>query len=106
MDREKLTQSDKMKLQGIIEGNFEKKAFLYSSLKLLSRLLYKHYDIPVIILIDEYDVPLDKAPVFVQPAAENESQYVFCRDYRVSPNRQREYIYRIESLQNTYNLRR
>ena len=61
MDSEKLTQSDKMKLQGIIEGNFEKKAFLYSSLKLLSRLLYKHYDIPVIILIDEYDVPLDKA---------------------------------------------
>ena len=61
MESEKLTQSDKMKLQGIIEGNFEKKAFLYSSLKLLSRLLYKHYDIPVIVLIDEYDVPLDKA---------------------------------------------
>lgn len=61
MDSEKLTQSDKMKLQGIIEGDFEKKAFLYSSLKLLSRLLHKHYDIPVIVLIDEYDVPLDKA---------------------------------------------
>ena len=30
-------------------------------MKLLSRLLCKHYDIPVIVLIDEYDVPLDKA---------------------------------------------
>lgn len=61
MESEKLTQTDKMKLQRIIEGDFEKRAFLYSSLKLLSRLLCKHYDIPVIVLIDEYDVPLDKA---------------------------------------------
>ena len=34
---------------------------LTSSLKTLALLLYKHYDKQVILLIDEYDVPLDKA---------------------------------------------
>ncbi len=34
---------------------------LTSSLKLLSKLLYHHYGKKAIILIDEYDVPLDKA---------------------------------------------
>ncbi|MBU5480129.1 AAA family ATPase [Blautia sp. MSJ-19] len=34
---------------------------LTSSLKILSSLLRKHYGKPVILLIDEYDVPLDKA---------------------------------------------
>ena len=34
---------------------------LQSSLLILSTLLHKHYGIPAVILIDEYDVPLDKA---------------------------------------------
>lgn len=58
---EKLTQMDKDKLVRMIEGNFEQPAQLQNSLKLLTRLLYKHYGIKVIVLIDEYDVPLDKA---------------------------------------------
>lgn len=34
---------------------------LISALKMLSRLLYRHYGQKAVILIDEYDVPLDKA---------------------------------------------
>ena len=34
---------------------------LISSLQVLSQLLYKHFGKKAIILIDEYDVPLDKA---------------------------------------------
>ena len=34
---------------------------LYASLQILSELLYKHYAKKTVILIDEYDVPLDKA---------------------------------------------
>ena len=34
---------------------------LASALRLLSELLYKHYGKKTIIIIDEYDVPLDKA---------------------------------------------
>lgn len=34
---------------------------LYGSLKMLTELLHKHYGQKVILLIDEYDVPLDKA---------------------------------------------
>ena len=41
-------------LQGI-DDNIE------DSIRMLSQLLYKHYDQKTVILIDEYDVPLDKA---------------------------------------------
>ncbi len=37
------------------------RGLLVSSLKVLSKLLFKHYEQKVIILVDEYDVPLDKA---------------------------------------------
>lgn len=37
---------------------------LVNSLRTLCRLIYRHYDQKVILLIDEYDVPLDKAQHF------------------------------------------
>ena len=61
LDSDKLTQYDKKKLECMIECSFEKKEDLKNSLKILSKLLYKHYGQKVIFLIDEYDVPLDKA---------------------------------------------
>ena len=61
LESDKLTLADKKKLNRLIEGDFEKAFYLYSSLKLLTQLLYKHYGIPVIVLLDEYDVPLNKA---------------------------------------------
>lgn len=60
-ESDKLTSADKKKLNHLLEEDFEKPIHLHSSLKLLTQLLFKHYGIPVIVLIDEYDVPLDKA---------------------------------------------
>lgn len=61
IDSRRLTASEKNKFQKLMDGDFENSAFLYSSLKLLTRLLRKHFGMPVVVLIDEYDVPLDKA---------------------------------------------
>lgn len=61
LESSQLMQADKDKLRLLIEENFEKAANLHRSLRVLTQLLFKHYRIPVIVLIDEYDVPLDKA---------------------------------------------
>ncbi|MCD7956310.1 MAG: ATP-binding protein [Lachnospiraceae bacterium] len=52
-----LNARDKRKIFELSEG----KGNLHSALQLLSRMLYKHYGKKVIILIDEYDAPLQKA---------------------------------------------
>lgn len=57
----RLNQSEKTKLQRMMDCDFEKKEFLQGSLRFLTKILCKHYGRPVIVLIDEYDVPLDKA---------------------------------------------
>lgn len=61
MDSGKLAEYDKTQLNQLLLGKFEGTVDLQGSLKFLSGLLYKHYGKKVIVLIDEYDVPLDKA---------------------------------------------
>lgn len=61
LESDRLSLADKKRLDGLIEEKFEKAVNLHRSLRVLTQLLYKHYGIPVIVLIDEYDVPLDKA---------------------------------------------
>ena len=59
-DSPQLTEQNKKDFQALTarQGDL---AFLSSSLRLLCRLLVKHWDIAPIILIDEYDVPLARA---------------------------------------------
>lgn len=61
LESSRLTPYDKTKFQRLVENQLEKPSELHNSLKMLTRLLRKHYGTSVIILIDEYDVPLDKA---------------------------------------------
>ena len=65
LDSKHLSQNEKEKYSALIsleKGEYTmNETMLSSSLNLLSSLLYKHFNKKVIILIDEYDVPLDKA---------------------------------------------
>lgn len=60
-----LSENDKKRYQALINiesGRYEiDSTILVSALQVLSKLLYKHHGQKTIILIDEYDVPLDKA---------------------------------------------
>lgn len=55
---DKLTVEDRKQFEKML---LNEDVNLVDSLRLLSQLLYLHYDQKVVILIDEYDVPLDKA---------------------------------------------
>lgn len=66
LDSESLTERERKQYEALInissEGSFLMSYdVLINSLFVLSQLLHKHYNQKVIILIDEYDVPLDKA---------------------------------------------
>ena len=65
MNSDKLSKNEKEQYQGIIQikdGKYHMSdGVVISSLKVLSQLLTKHYGKNTIFIIDEYDVPLDKA---------------------------------------------
>ena len=65
LESDKLTENEKRRYRAMIamqDGKYVmSEDILISSLQILSELLYKHYGIKTVILIDEYDVPLDKA---------------------------------------------
>lgn len=65
LESDRLTENDKNVYRAMISmqnGRYSMdEMILVSSLQTLSKLLYKHYGQKTIILIDEYDVPLDKA---------------------------------------------
>ena len=65
LESERLTDNEKSRYRALIELRGGQYAMddrtLISSLQILSQLLHKHYGKKTIILIDEYDVPLDKA---------------------------------------------
>ena len=65
LESDKLTEMEKDQYRGFLKIKNGKhdldKGLVLSSLKVLSQLLAKHYGRKTIIIIDEYDVPLDKA---------------------------------------------
>ncbi len=61
LDSNNLLDIDKKKYNELLEMTADDIELLSSSLRIISDLLFKHYKKKVIILIDEYDVPLDKA---------------------------------------------
>ena len=59
-DSKKITNKEKESFRSILNGNYSEKD-IRSSLQMMCNLLEKHYGQKVVLLIDEYDVPLDKA---------------------------------------------
>ena len=55
-----LSESDKLEYQRLLDSNMDEATFC-DSLRILSEMLEKHHKSKVILLIDEYDVPLAKA---------------------------------------------
>ena len=62
LDSEKIYPEEKEKINDILYGR-EDEVALKSSVKELTKYLYRHYEKPVMLFLDEYDVPLQNAHV-------------------------------------------
>ena len=60
LESDVLSESDKMEYKRLLDSRMDESTFC-DSLRMLSEMLEKHYNTKVILLIDEYDVPLAKA---------------------------------------------
>lgn len=60
LESDALSESDKLEYQRLLDSDMDEAAFC-DSLRILSEMLEKHHHTKVILLIDEYDVPLAKA---------------------------------------------
>jgi len=60
LESDALSESDKLEYQSLLNNNMDESTFC-DSLRILSEMLEKHHGTKVILLIDEYDVPLAKA---------------------------------------------
>ena len=60
LESDALSESDKLEYQSLLDSNMDEATFC-DSLRILSEMLEKHHKSKVILLIDEYDVPLAKA---------------------------------------------
>ncbi len=60
LDSDALSENDKLEYQNLLDNNMDE-SVLCDSLRTLSEMLEKHHGTKVILLIDEYDVPLARA---------------------------------------------
>ena len=104
LDSERLTEYDKDAFKSLLLPDM-KESVLCSSLRILSELLEKHHGQKVILLIDEYDVPLAKAfelgyynsmTLLIRNLFENALQSEVCCAYRLHAYLKGEYFYRIK----------
>mgnify|MGYP002568798190 FL=1 len=62
LESPRITEADKYPLRILLEKQRDvSESDIAASFRMLSKLLYQHYGQKVVLLIDEYDVPLDKA---------------------------------------------
>ena len=89
LDSDKLIDLEKEKYQEILNKNLTDKFLYVQAIYFLSKLLYKHHGKKVVILIDEYDTPLEDA---YQKGFYNDVIYFFKKMYS-SCLKANEYMY-------------